>query len=79
MRTNIELNDDLMSEAKKYARATTKRAIVEEALRTFVEVKEQERRRNTYLDRLRSLREELAGLTLRTPPHVLLREDRERQ
>lgn len=79
MRTNIELNDDLMSEAKKYARATTKRAIVEEALRTFVEVKEQERRCNTYRDRLRSLQEELVGLTLRTPPHVLLREDRERQ
>ncbi len=32
MRTNIELNDDLVAEARKYSRAKTKRALIEEAL-----------------------------------------------
>lgn len=37
MRTNIELNDALVEEAFKYSRARTKKDLVHEALREFVE------------------------------------------
>ena len=37
MRTNIVLNDKLISEAKKYSNAKTKRELVEMALSEFVE------------------------------------------
>ena len=48
MRTNIELNDDLVAGVRKYSKAKTKRALVEEALTTFVAVKAEEQRRRTY-------------------------------
>lgn len=78
MRTNIVLNDDLVREAMRYSAAKSKRALVEEALRTFVEVKETERRRASYRDRLQGLRRKLAGLRLRESPSELLRADRDR-
>lgn len=37
MRTNIELSDTLLSEAMKYTSLKTKKDIVNEALREFVE------------------------------------------
>jgi len=37
MRTNIELNDKLVKEAFRYANVTTKRELVELALKEFVE------------------------------------------
>lgn len=37
MRTNIELNDSLVEEAFKYSQARTKKDLVHEALREFVE------------------------------------------
>ena len=43
MRTNIILNDDLVKEAFKYSSAKTKRELVNQALREFVEC---HRRRN---------------------------------
>jgi Arc/MetJ family transcription regulator len=39
MRTNIELNEDLLAEAQKYSTAKTKRAVVEEALSAFTAMK----------------------------------------
>ena len=45
MRTNIELNDDLLAEARKYSKAKTKRALVEEALSAFITLKVEEKRR----------------------------------
>ena len=41
MRTNIELDDELMAQAMKASDATTKRAVVEEALRLLVRTKAQ--------------------------------------
>lgn len=79
MRTNIELNDELMREAGKYSSARTKRALVEEALRTFVQVREEERRRERYADRLRELRRRVANLQLRSRPLDILDEDRNRR
>ena len=37
MRTNIVLNDELLNEAKKYSKAKTKKSLIDEALREFVE------------------------------------------
>ena len=37
MRTNIELDEDLLKEAFHYTHSTTKRAVVDEALREFVQ------------------------------------------
>ena len=79
MRTNIVLNDDLLREAMRYAQGTTRRAVVEEALATFVAVKAAEERRRTYADRLTELRRRTAGLVLRDSPAALLRADRDRK
>ena len=78
MRTNIVLNDDLVREAMRYSKAHTRRALVEEALATFVAVKSEERRRQSYRERLRSLDTTLKKLRLRESPADLLRSDRER-
>lgn len=39
MRTNIDIDDTLMEEAMRRGGLQTKRATVEEALRTFIQVK----------------------------------------
>jgi len=79
MRTNIVLNDDLLHEAMQYTSARTKRAVIEEALRTFVSVKAAERRRRTYQERVRALQGQLAGTVLRTSSRDILRQDRQRR
>jgi Arc/MetJ family transcription regulator len=43
MRTNIEIDDDLMDEALKLTGLPTKRAVVEEGLRLMVQVRKQGR------------------------------------
>lgn len=52
MRTNVVLDDELVAAAMRYTGLTTKRAVIEEALRTLVRLKEQES--------IRALRGELA-------------------
>ena len=42
MRTNIVLDDHLVERAKALTGLTTKRAVVEEGLRTLIELREQE-------------------------------------
>ena len=78
MRTNIVLDDDLLREAMRHSRARTKRALVEEALVTFVSVKAAEARRASYGERLQSLESRLRGLSLRKRPSEVLRADRDR-
>ena len=41
MRTNIEIDDELMAEALKRSGATTKRAAVEQALRLLIQTRRQ--------------------------------------
>jgi Arc/MetJ family transcription regulator len=77
MRTNIVLNDDLVREAMRYSAARTKRALIEDALRTLVRVRAEERRRQSYRDRLSDLERRLRGLTIRESSLDLLRQDRE--
>ena len=46
MRTNVVLDDDLIVEAMRFSDAKTKRAVIQQALREFVE----QRRRLNLLD-----------------------------
>jgi Arc/MetJ family transcription regulator len=41
MRTNIEIDDELMAEALRYSKAPTKRAAVEEGLRLLIQTRRQ--------------------------------------
>lgn len=77
MRTNIELNDELLAEAQKYSRAKSKRALVEEALEAFVKMKAEERRRWTYKERLDGLRTRVMSVRLRSDTREILRKDRD--
>ena len=77
MRTNIELNDHLIAEAQKHSKAKSKRALVEEALVAFVAMKEEERRRSTYKERLDSLRHRTKSIVLRSDTREILRKDRD--
>lgn len=78
MRTNIDLDDALVREAMRYSKASTKRALVEEALRNFVDVKAAEERRRTYAEKLAEIRRRTISLKLRKSPSEMLREDRDR-
>ncbi len=77
MRTNIELDDDLVAEAAKYSTARSKRGLINEALATFVAVKSEERRRATYRERLARVRGQLAGVRLPIDSRDLVRSDRD--
>lgn len=77
MRTNIDLDDDLLAEAGRYSSATSKRALVHEALTAYVALKREELRRQTYAERLQRLRQKTAGLRLRSDSRDLVRQDRD--
>ena len=46
MRTNIVINDELMTRAMELSKGKTKKAIVEEALQLMIRIKEQLKIRN---------------------------------
>lgn len=79
MRTNIDLPDELLAEAGRFARGRTKKAIVEEALESFIRTKSAEARRRSYEERLRAIESRTASLSLRQSPADLLRADRDRR
>jgi Arc/MetJ family transcription regulator len=78
MRINIDLDDELLEEAMRHSSARTKRALVEEALQTFVDVKTAELRRSSYKDRLASIRSRTTSLRLTKRTAEILGEDRSR-
>ena len=78
MRTNIDLPEELLVEAGRFARGRTKKAIVEEALKAFIQSKTAEAMRRSYGERLRALENRTASLSLRQSPAELLRADRDR-
>lgn len=43
MRTNIVIDDDLINEAMRLSKLTTKKAVVETGLKLLVQIKKQER------------------------------------
>lgn len=77
MRTNIVLDDELVREAMRHSQAKTKRALIEDALRTLVRVRAEEGRRKSYQDRLIAVQNRLAGLALRESATQMIRQDRE--
>ena len=77
MRTNIVLNDDLVREAMRFSRVRSKTALVEEALRVFVELRSSEERIKTYEKRLLNVQQALAGKRFRESSLDVLRADRE--
>lgn len=77
MRTNIELDDELLAQARRFARARTKRGVVEEALREFVQTRRAQEARTAYRERLEALQRRMPrGLAVAA--HDLIREDRDR-
>jgi len=46
MRTNVVIDDELMAQAMKFTGLKTKKAVIEEALRTLVRLKAQEQVRS---------------------------------
>ncbi len=44
MRTNIDIDDELLAEAMKYSGNKTKKATIDEALRLLVKIKRDQRR-----------------------------------
>jgi Arc/MetJ family transcription regulator len=78
MRTNIVLNDDLIREASRLSQASSKSALVEEALRLFVEVRSEEQRRATYEERLLKVQQAVMNRRFREKGINILRQDRDR-
>lgn len=79
MRTNVVLNDDLMTEAARYARSKSKTGIIEEAPETFVRVKSEESRSQGYETKLRNLQSRLVQLApMRQSAREIVRFDRAR-
>jgi Arc/MetJ family transcription regulator len=77
MRTNIELDDDLLAQAAKYSSARSKRRLIHEALATFIAVKAEEQLRVTYRERLESVRARLAAARLRSDSRDIVRTGRD--
>jgi Arc/MetJ family transcription regulator len=48
MRTNIEINDELMAKAQKLSNIKTKKAVVEEALQLYITIENQKRLRELW-------------------------------
>jgi hypothetical protein len=67
----------LLAEAQKYSKATSKRALVEEALAAFIDMKAKERRRRTYKERFDVLRSKTMSVRLRSDTRAILRQDRD--
>ena len=78
MRTNIVLDEDLMEQAMKVSNGTSKRAVVQEALATYVAVKRKEQKTALYRDRLSEVRRRILDAPIRSSAHDILREDRNR-
>ena len=76
MRTNIVLNDQLLKQAGTYSQATTKRALVEEALQYFVTSRKEEDRRKNYSIRYAKHVERMKNIKINVSPLELLRQDR---
>jgi Arc/MetJ family transcription regulator len=79
MRTNIVLNDDLIREASRLSQASSKSALIEEALRLFVEVRSEEQRRATYEERLLKVQQSVMNRRFREKGVNILRQDRDRR
>jgi Arc/MetJ family transcription regulator len=79
MRTNVDLNDELVDEAMRLSGARSKREVIDLALRSLIESRAAEERRRGWRERAARLDAKLARLRLRKSPAALLRDDRDRR
>jgi len=78
MRTNIVLDEKLVAEAMRLSKAKTKKALVDEALRTLVAVRSREEKARRYERGLRRIQKRLDGIRPGESALDILRQDRER-
>jgi Arc/MetJ family transcription regulator len=78
MRTNIDLDDALMKLAGAYSTASSKRALVHEALETYICVKAEEKKVSGYRQALETFRKEHPSIKSSISSVDLIRKDRER-
>jgi hypothetical protein len=78
MRTNIDLDENLIREAKRYSSARTKRGIVEEALRAFVDMKTREQQWKKWDKQYQKIIKKTANLHFEESAADLIRADRDR-
>ncbi len=78
MRTNVVLNEELLQEAQRYSTAKSKSALLEEALRTLVQVRARERATENYASRLRQVQQKLQNKVFRDSGTEILGRDRNR-
>jgi len=78
MRTNVHLDEGLLQAAMQLAGAKSKRAMLDQALRFFVERKSADRDLESYRARLKKVQAKTAGLKFDRSAADLVREDRER-
>lgn len=79
MRTNIDLDEVLLREATRYSPAKTKKAVVHEALATYILVKSEEKKRETYQEQLQKFRKETSSHKIVSDSRKLIREDRDQR
>lgn len=75
----MHLDDEVLREAMRLAGAKTKRAMLDQALRFFVERKTAERELESYRERLKRVQAKTADLHFAESAAELVRADRERE
>lgn len=78
MRTNLHLNEELLREALELSGARSKKAVIEQALKVFIDSKSTENRRESYRRRVASIEEKTRHLRFPESVVALIRRDRER-
>jgi Arc/MetJ family transcription regulator len=78
MRTNVHINDELIEQALRLSGVRSKKAVIEQALKVFVDAKSLEQRREAYRRRVASIEAKTRRLRFPTSAVDLIREDRER-
>ena len=77
MRTNIHLDDELIAKAQKYSTARSKKALVNEALATYVAVRSEEEKRKTYEQRLQNVRKQAQAVRIKSDTRKIVRQNRD--
>ena len=78
MRANVKINDELLKEAFQYASTKNRSALIELALKTFIQVREASRKRKEYREQVVELQKQLASSKFRESSFSILKKDRSR-
>jgi Arc/MetJ family transcription regulator len=78
MRTNIDLDENLVDQAKLYSETTTKKDLVHEALTTYVAVNKEKASLASYREEVKKIQEQTKRIKLDIDTRDLIRMDRDR-